>query len=92
MDHENFKGQYGLNNEIADKWGVKAVQKNGDDTDDQFRAADAANSEHNYVESKVKRTNLIQLFLRGTEVDKYIVQNLYGKQKFKTLANESMGE
>ena len=72
MDHPNFKGKYGLNNEIADKWGVKTVQKN-EDVDDQFKAAEAANSEHNYVESKVKRSNLIQLFLRGTEVDKYIV-------------------
>lgn len=56
-----------------DKWGVKTTQMNQIDVDDRFKAADAANSEHDYFESKVKRMNLIQLFLRGTEVDKYIV-------------------
>ena len=69
VDHENFKDQYGLNNEIADKWGVKT--KNGGD-DDDYQKKDGANSEHDYVESKVKRNNLIQIFLRGTEVDNYI--------------------
>ena len=62
-----------MNNEIADKWGVKTR-----DMDDDFKRNDGANSEHDYVGSKVKRDNLIQVFLRGTEVDKYIATHLYG--------------
>jgi hypothetical protein len=67
MNHDQFKDTYGLNNEIADKWGVKTK-----DDDNYKREEDGANSEHDFMGSKVKRNNLIQIFLRGTEVDKYI--------------------
>ena len=69
-----------MNNEIADKWGVKTV-----DQDDNYQRNEGANSEHDFIGSKVKRDNLIQVFLRGTEVDKYIATHLYGQQKFKNF-------
>ena len=69
-----FAEKYGLNNQIAEKWGVPVVSKNDDDY-----KREEARSEHDYTESKVKRDNLIQVFLKGTEVDKYIAENLYGK-------------
>ena len=73
MDKDGFKDQYGLNNEIADKWGVQTTtQKLNTDFDDNYQRKDGANSEHDFTGSKVKRNNLIQIFLRGTEVDKYI--------------------
>lgn len=42
----------------------------------------------------VKRNNLINLFLRGTEVDNYINNNLYGKDKYIDLnnQNQTLGE
>ena len=41
-----------------------------------------------------KRNNLVSMFLRGTEVDDYIINNLYGRgQKYKMDAfDESIGE
>ena len=76
-----------MNNEIADKWGVKPI-----DLDDNYQRNEGANSEHDFVGSKVKRDNLIQIFLRGTEVDKYIATHLYGQQKFKNFQNDTVGE
>jgi len=40
-------------------------------------------SEHDHVEKQVKRSNLIEIFLRGTEVDDYIINHMYGREKFK---------
>ena len=51
-------------------------------------------SELDAKEQEVKRNNLIDLFLRGTEVDKYIVNNLYGKDKYTNVnnPNQTLGE
>mmetsp|Transcript_12477 Transcript_12477/g.20973 ORF Transcript_12477/g.20973 Transcript_12477/m.20973 type:complete len:217 (+) Transcript_12477:520-1170(+) len=38
-----------------------------------------ANSEHDHMEKNVRRNNLIQLFLQGIEVEKYISTHLYGE-------------
>jgi hypothetical protein len=40
-----------------------------------------------------KRNNLIDLFLKGTEIDDYIINNMFGRKKFMDLNNdESIGE
>jgi len=43
---------------------------------------------------EVKRNNLISLFLRGTEVDNYINNNLYGRDKYihENNPNQTLGE
>jgi len=48
---------------------------------DQVPAYDVR-SELDAKEKDVKRNNMVQLYLRGTEVDNYIINNLYGKDKF----------
>ena len=53
MDQDKFKDQYGLNNEIANKWGVKTKD------DDNYQRNEGANSEHDFIGTKVKRDNLI---------------------------------
>lgn len=53
------------------------------DEDDNFRADMNDNvSEHDAMVSNVKRNNLVQMFLRGTEIDDYIVNNLWGKERY----------
>ena len=53
------------------------------DDDDNFRAEMVDNvSEHDAMAHNVKRSNLVQLFIRGTEIDDYIVNNLWGKERY----------
>jgi hypothetical protein len=40
----------------------------------------------------VKRNNLIEFFLRGNEIDNYLAANYFGKQKFKNMNDETIGE
>ena len=50
------------------------------------------NSDVDALKKKVKRNNLVEFFLRGTEVDNYLAANFYGKQRFKNIHDESIGE
>ena len=40
-----------------------------------------ANSDNDHFKREVKRSNLLQLFLHGIQVDKYIMANQYGDVK-----------
>lgn len=44
------------------------------------------------VNKKVKRNNLIEFFLRGNEIDNYLAAHYFGKQKFKNMNEETIGE
>ena len=39
-------------------------------------------SEHDATGARVKHNNLVEMFLKGTEVDQYIVENLYGRERY----------
>ena len=38
-------------------------------------------SDNDHYQKQVKQTNLIELFLKGIEVDKYITTHMYGDAK-----------
>ena len=44
-------------------------------------ADEQALSEHDHTEAKVRRNNLVQLFLDELQADKYISTHLYGAMK-----------
>ena len=51
------------------------------DEQEDFPKREGPASDHYYLQGNVKRQNLIDLFLRGTEVDNYIAKNLFGNKK-----------
>lgn len=42
----------------------------------------------------MKHTNLVDIFLKGTEVDEYIINNMYGRARYRDRddPSRSMGE
>lgn len=50
------------------------------------------NSEIDATEKHVKRDNLVKIFLKGTEVDDYIVNHMYGRLKIHGDDNQSINE
>ena len=65
------------------------------DSDDSFRAQGKDNaSELDATQANVKRNNLVTIFLKGTEVDTYIINNMYGRGRYYNGqdASMSMGE
>lgn len=50
--------------------------------DDNF-VPHKAGSEVDATEQNVKRNNLKYFFLEGTDIDKYIINNLYGRAKIR---------
>ena len=65
---------------MSNKWKTKELDN------DEFQIQKTG-SEHDWTERAVKRKNLKFLFLQGTDIDNYIVNNLYGRAKMK---NESL--
>jgi len=92
---QSYRDAYGLKvEEVQLKWGGEGESKPFE-TDDNFQNDERlVKSEIDATEVNVKRDNLIQIFLKGTEVDKYIASHLYGKEtRMKQIENgESMGE
>jgi len=95
------QGNFGINDEIAQKWRLDdqpsaqaGRDSSKDDSDFNQMNTREVKSELDAKEQEVKRNNLIDLFLRGTEVDKYIVNNLYGKDKYTNVnnPNQTLGE
>lgn len=80
-----------LNESKGKKWRTGTI-----DADDEFRAAHNPEnaSEHDAMQENIKRTNLVQMFLKGTEVDEYIIKNLYGKERLfsRDDPNVTIGE
>ena len=95
------QGNFGINDEIAQKWRLDdqpsaqaGRDSSKDDGDFNQMNTREVKSELDAKEQEVKRNNLIDLFLRGTEVDKYIINNLYGKDKYTNVnnPNQTIGE
>ena len=80
IESAQFNAEYGLN---YDK-----TQNVNETTDGEFNRDDEFNrdcaSEADVTSKSVKRDNLIQLFLKGTEVDRYVSTHLYGRVKARS--------
>jgi hypothetical protein len=61
------------------------------ESDDGYRKA-LAMSDTDLMTKESKRNGLIDMFLKGTEVDNYIINNMYGRKKYKDNNDESFGE
>lgn len=92
LKEESFQKDYGINNEVANKWASKLNKTRStprkpfdsdnasEDAEDDKYKKDAM-SDTDLVTKGSKRNNLIQLFLKGTEVDNYIINNMYGRNQ-----------
>ena len=91
---ESFQKDYGIDNEVANKWVKKLGEikstprrafdsSNDSENDDLYRKNNCAMSDTDLMTKDFKRNNLINMFLKGTEVDKYIINNMYGRKNMK---------
>lgn len=84
---------YGIS--VASKWALGQSPRKGGSDDDFKPSRDRdVKSEVDATEKQVKRSNLIDMFLRGSAVDRYIVENLYGKERYLSATNpdQTVGE
>ena len=107
MKEESFQKQYGIDNDIGKKWtkklhaqdstprrGQESTPRRAFDSDQEGmddRYKNDAMSDTEATTKNFKRNNLVEMFLRGTEVDDYIANNLYGRGR-KLDDNDNIGE
>ena len=83
MSNDQPSFQFTHNKKFHKKYGLKDIQNKWlkpTESDDSSQNHDRreVNSEFDALETDVKRNNLVEMFLRGTEVDEYISKRMYG--------------
>ena len=76
---QDFHSKYGL----SKKWGVEESGQRRNESGYFELNDDKLNSDVDATERHVKRNNLVDFFLKGTDVDDYIVQHMYGRVKIE---------
>ena len=89
VNMSNFPAAFGQQENNAALWSAnrkKSLKLNLNDSesadDNYLLAGDVPNSDQGAIENQVKRTNLLELFLRGTDMDNYLASHMYGRKTY----------